>query len=143
MNYLESIFNNIDEALLILTPTGELLYFNNEAEHIHSKLGIKLVTSRNIFEYFPSDVSERIALAFQEVKKNREILRVVSERVLDNGTTFFAEINYIPTIEDGSITHINIIVRDVSVNKIFERKITSMATELRNLIDQANAVIIG
>lgn len=143
MNYLESIFNNIDEALLILSPTGELLYFNNEAEHIHDKLGITLVTSQNIFEYFPADSSKLIDDAFQEVKKNREALRVVSERKLDNGTTFFAEINYIPTLEDGTLTHINILIRDVSVSKIFERKIISMATELRDLIDQANAVIIG
>jgi PAS domain S-box-containing protein len=143
MNYLESIFNNIDEALLIVTPAGELVYFNNEAEHIHEKLGIKLITSKNIFEIFPPEVSKRVSDAFQEVKKTKEILRVVSERKLDNGTTFFAEISYIPTVEDGTITHINILVRDVSVGKIFERKITGMATELRNLIDQANAVIIG
>jgi PAS domain S-box-containing protein len=143
MNYLESIFNNIDEALLILTPSGELLYFNNEAEHIHQKLGVTLVTSQNVFEYFPPDISKRISDAFQEIKKTKEAVRVVSERKLENGTVFFAEINYIPTIEDGTITHINILVRDVSVNKIFERKITSMATELRDLIDQANAVIIG
>jgi PAS domain S-box-containing protein len=143
MNYLDSIFNSIDEGLMILTPAGELLYFNGEVEHLTKKIGLNIKLSQNVFNTFPSDIATRLQDSFQEVIKTRDKLQVMTERKAEDGTALFLEINYIPTIEDERITHINILIRDISVNKIFERKITDMATELRNLIDQANAVIVG
>jgi PAS domain S-box-containing protein len=143
MNYLESIFNNIDEGLVILSPDGDILYFNEESRHIHQKIGVNLRSNENVFTYFPNEIAERIRKGFEEVKNTHQVVQAVSERKSEDGTILFVEVKYIPTIEEGNIIHINILLRDVSVNKIFEKKITNMATELRNLIDQANAVIVG
>jgi PAS domain S-box-containing protein len=143
MNYLDSIFNNIDEGLMILGAGGELLYFNEEASHMHKASGVTLKLSESIFNLIPKELSEQMEQSMAHVKASKETLRVMSERKAEDGSTVYAEVIYVPTVDEGSITHINVLIRDVTVNKIFEKKITGMASELRNLIDQANAVIIG
>ena len=66
MNYLESIFNSIDEGLMILAPGGDLLYFNEEASRLLYKLDISLTANTNVFEVFPPEIVTRIQTAFEE-----------------------------------------------------------------------------
>lgn len=140
---LESIFSNIDEGLIIFTPSGETVYFNDEAHHMLQKVGITIQESINIFEIFPSISSERIKRIISDVMSKRESVRSGSDRIGSDGTPLYLEEIFVPTFDDDTITHINLLMRDNTEAKIFEKKITGMATELKNLIEQANAVIIG
>lgn len=128
---------------MILSPAGDLSYFNEEATYINQKLGITLILNGNVFSFFPAEIVECLQDAFHEVINTRQTVQAMNERKAKDGTILFLEIKYIPTIEGDSITHITILMRDASVRKIIEKKITGMATELHNLIDQANAVIVG
>ena len=143
MTSLESIFNNIDEGLVILSPAGEQVYFNAGAFQIFQKIGVKLSLSENIFDALPEDSAQRIGKIITDVIATRETIRSGNDRPGLDGTPLYLEEIYVPALDDNRITHINLLLRDNTEAKIFEKKITGMATELRNLIDQANAVIIG
>jgi PAS domain S-box-containing protein len=144
MNYLESIFNNIDEALIILTSEGDILFFNREAENLHRRLGWEpLVMSQNISASLPPDASKRNQEALKEVERKNEPCYLISDQKGTDGNTIHMETTYIPAMEDGVLTHINLLIRDITVSKIFEKRIVGMANDLRTLIDRANAVIIA
>ena len=143
MIYLESIFNNIDEGLIILTPSGELVYFNDGALQIFQKIGVTLKQSENIFKKLPEESYQRINKIINDIQIKGETIRSGSDRVSVDGTPLYLEEVYVPTFDDNNLTHINLLLRDATEAKIFEKKITGMAAELRNLINQANAVIIG
>jgi len=45
--------------------------------------------------------------------------------------------------DSGQHTHIHLLIRDITAQKVFERKLVTQAANFSNLIERANAVIIG
>lgn len=143
MTSLESIFNNIDEGLVILSPSGDQVYFNDGAFQIFQKIGVTLNESDNIFQALPHETAQRLREKITEVMTKKETVRSGGDQTAVDGTPLYLDEIFVPTFDDDTITHVNLLLRDNTEARIYEKKITGMATELRNLIDQANAVIIG
>jgi PAS domain-containing protein len=143
MTSLESIFNNIDEGLIILTLTGDPIYFNEGAFQIFQKIGVTLRESENIYQVLPGESAERMTRIIADVIEKKETVRSGSNQLGLDGTPLYLDEIYVPSFDDNTITHVNLLLRDNTEAKIYEKKIIGMATELHNLIDQANAVIIG
>jgi PAS domain S-box-containing protein len=143
MTSLESIFNNIDEGLIILTPTGDQVYFNEGAFQMFQKIGVTLRESENIYQVLPGESAERMTRIIADVIEKKETVRSGSNQLGLDGTPLYLDEIYVPSFDDNTITHVNLLLRDNTEAKIYEKKIIGMATELHNLIDHANAVIIG
>jgi PAS domain S-box-containing protein len=144
MNNLESIFNSIDEGLLILSPEGDIMFFNQEMEELHKKLGWpQLGLSENILQLVPPESGKRIGEALEEVKRTKETHQLFADKIIQDSTPIHLEATYVPALEEGKLVHICILIRDITVSKIVEKRILGMANDLRTLIDKANAVIIA
>jgi PAS domain S-box-containing protein len=144
VDYLESIFNNIDEGLVILTPEGEILFFNGEVSELHKRLGWNpLVMGENLLHILPQKEVQSIQELLSKVRETKDSAQLITDRVALDGSSIYTETIYIPALEDGQLTHINILIRDVTVSRIFEKRIVGMANDLRTLIDKANAIIIA
>ena len=91
----------------------------------------------------PKAESLRMQKNIADAVAKKDTLNVFSELTSLEGNRIYLEERYFPTWEEDAAIHVNILTRDITVSKIFEKKITGLANDLRSLIDQANAVIIG
>lgn len=145
MDVLSSLLDNLEEALFIMDKEGKILLFNKGAVELSSSLMIKpfqegdyLIDSMNLETgLFVRDI-------IQEIKLKKEPEKSFTELVNQNGAKIYLEFNFVPVInEDGIETHIHLFIRDITSQKIFEKKLTTQAADITNLIENANAIIIG
>ena len=103
-----------------------------------------LVPGQVIFDYIPESwkgVSQNILSSLVQVGQPATL---EASHVGNEGEEIHHEFYCIPVDDgDGQLAHIFIQVRDVTAQKIFEKKITILAREYQSLIENANAVIIG
>lgn len=144
MNLLDIILESIDEALVILDPDGQVLLFNQKVNEIHNQFGwTHLKTGESIFNALPGDAYHRVSETLLELKLKKNPIRFYADRIGIDGNRVYVETTYMPVIQDGVLTHINVLIRDITVNKVFENRLTNIASNLTSLIERANAVIIG
>jgi PAS domain S-box-containing protein len=141
MDFLNSILDNIDEALITTDPRGQILYFNEVALNLSKDvLKSPLQIRTNIVHLFKSG-DPVIRDIFRDIRGKRKSF---VEYPNHQGSILYLEFNYIPVIDDqDSITHIHIFVRDITPQKIFEKRLMGQAANISNLIEKANAIIIG
>lgn len=140
---VNTLLNNVDEALVIVDTEGTVLFFNKAAAKVQSLVDPPLRVGGILFDSIPEapvDLRETF------------ITNLISSRKPATFDTTFAhpektihfEIKCTPiTDQEDQVSQILIEARDVSPQKIFEKKITTIASELSGLIENANAVIIG
>jgi PAS domain S-box-containing protein len=146
MAILDIILNNIDEALIVLDSEGRVLLYNEQAEKIHELFGWRpLKTEESIFTIIPNEVYHKVSESILQVKLKKTPIKSFAERMGVDGVKIYVETTYYPVLhnDNDAITHINVLIRDITMNKVFENKITSIAHNLTNLIERASAIIIG
>jgi len=145
MDVLSSLFNNIEEALLILDSGGKILLFNEVALKLSKTLLVKpLIEGSNIVDLTDIKSSLFIREVIQEIQQKKTPERYFRETTDTNGALLVLEFNLIPVInEDGVETHIHVLIRDHTSQKVFEKKLVTQSLYIANLIEKANAIIIG
>ena len=146
MDFLNSILNGIDEGIIVLDTEGRVLFFN-EVAIIKSKV-ISLTKPLQVGERLQDIVSldrkENVHEIINEIKLKKQSIRIFSEYINKIGTTIYLDTTYVPFVnESGDLSSIQLFVRDVTSQKVFEKKLTTQAANVSNLIEKANAIIIG
>lgn len=146
MDFLDSILNNIDEALIITDGEGKILLFN-EIASIHSK---KLMLAKPIREgeYLADVASPKrkkiVQGIFRKIRRQKHGEKSFAEYASQLGSTVYLEVDYVPMLNElNELTHVTVIIRDITAQKVFEKKLTTQAKNIGNLIEKANAIIIG
>jgi PAS domain S-box-containing protein len=144
MNVLDVLLDSIDEALIILDSEGKIMLFNQQANDMYEMMGWpSLVVEQSIYNILPAEAYHKVSESILDLKLRKSPVKVFSDRIAADGNRVYLETTYLPVQQDGVITHIYVLVRDVTMNKVFENRLTTIATNLTNLIERANAVIIG
>jgi PAS domain S-box-containing protein len=79
-----------------------------------------------------------------EIQRDKLPLKSFAEYAHRNGTIVYLELSYVPvTNKAGDLTHIHLLVRDITQQKVFEKKLVTQSANASNLIEKANAIIIG
>jgi len=145
MDVLSSLFDNIDEALLILDSGGKILLFNEVALKLSKTLLVKpLIEGSNIADLTDIKTSLFIREVIQEIQQKKTPERYFRDTIDTNGALLALEFNLIPVInDDGVETHIHVLIRDHTSQKVFEKKLITQSLYITNLIEKANAIIIG
>jgi hypothetical protein len=112
MTSLESIFNNFDEGLIILTLTGDPIYFYEGAFHIFQKIGVTLRESENIYQVLPGESAERMTRIIADVIEKKETVRSGSNQLGLDGMPLYLDEIYVPSFDDNTITHVNLLMSD-------------------------------
>ena len=145
MNVVDTLLDNLDEALIILDNEGKVLFCNEVAAKLSETLftkpfqqGSPFIDSTNL----ETGLIIRDIIQEVQVKKLRE--KHFAEFRNQNGTMVSLEFDFMPGInEEGDETHIHLLIRDITAQKILERKLITQASNFTNLIEKANAIIIG
>jgi PAS domain S-box-containing protein len=141
---LEAVIQKLAVALVITDVEGTVLYFNKEANNYRTLTSAPLETGSSFFDLVPSEWK----LMAEDIVKN--VISSKTPTIIDasshgnDGKTIHVEIRCNCIMDaSGEVTQLFLEARDVTPRKIFEKKITSVAQEYSDLIETANAVIIG
>lgn len=146
MDFLDSLLNNIDEAIVITDPTGKILFFNEPAQS--QNFSLQKAKPLRIGEYLPNVGAPRRRKVLQgiikDINRKKQVEKSFVEYSNHQGATVYLDLSYIPILnEENEVTHIYIFSRDITPQKVYERKLTTQSVNINNLIEQASAVIIG
>jgi PAS domain S-box-containing protein len=145
VDILNSILNNIDEALIVTDDQGKILFFNEVARNLSSEIFERPFELGDNLIQTPGEINKEVVWdILHEIKLTKHHERSFAEYANKQGTTLYLEFNFVPVVNDDvELTHIHTFIRDITPQKIFERKLTMQAADISNLIDKANAIIIG
>lgn len=145
MDFLNTILNNIDEGLIVADGNGKILFFNEVALNISKQILPKpLEEGDNMVQITVPQRRDVIREMIRSMRQKKQIERTFGEFKSRQGSTLFLEVNYVPvTNAQGKLTYIQTFVRDVTPQKIFEKKLITQVANTSNLIEKANAIIIG
>jgi len=145
MDILSSLFDNLDEALVILDGEGKILLFNEVALKLSKTILLEPVKEgSNIADLTDIKTSLFIREIIQEIRQKGTPERYFTEVTNANGVRLSLEFNLIPVINNEGVgTHIHVLIRDHTSQKVFEKKLVTQANYITNLIEKANAIIMG
>ena len=141
---VHTILNNVAEIWIIVDIRGTVLFVNKHTEKFQHIIHPPICQGSSIFDSIPE--------SWQDLAKNvlRNLITSAAPSILEasyssnEGKDIYFEIKCNGIRDsDGNVTQILIEARDVTPQKIFEKKITIVAREYQSLIENANAVIIG
>jgi len=146
MDYLDSILNNIDEALIITDEKGKILLFNALASSHSTSLLLEKPLREG--EFLPNVAGPKrkkiVTEIIREVQRKKSPERSFAEYTNRQGATVYLDLNYVPILnEEKDLTHIYVFVRDITPQKVFENKMVTQTKNISILIEKANAIIIG
>jgi PAS domain S-box-containing protein len=145
MSFIDSILDNLDEALVITDAYGKILFFNKIAADINNAAMQMPLSVEITFMDAASPLRKGIVTnLFAEIRRTKKPAKSFAEYKGITGDTIYLEFKHIPvTDESNEVSHIHSIFRDITPQKVFEKKLTTQAANINNLIDKANAIIIG
>ena len=145
MDILNTILDNIDRAVIITKPSGEILFFNKEASHISGTLTKKTMNvGENVLEFTSKDRKNAVSEMLSEMSVTKKPIKTWAEYIQLHGIHLYLELVYIPVLDETkNLSYVIILGSDITAQKVFEKKIRAEAANVENLIEKANAVIMS
>ncbi len=105
------------------------------------RLGVKTdILGKTVFEAFPF-LSDKVRAEYAHVFDTRETLFTEESNLLD-GVEIITETRKIPIIKEGRVDQVITVVRDITINKINEKKIKESEEKYRSLFDRSPYYIL-
>jgi len=145
MDLLNSLIDNLDEALIVLDRNGKVLLFNEVAVELNKNLFAKPFAEGEDFVN-ALNLESRLAVdnILDDIQEKKTSEKYFTEIKNPRGVQVALEFSFVPVFDqEGQRTHIHLLIRDITAQKVFERKLITQATNFSNLIERANAIIIG
>src|SRR5258708_4243932 len=139
-----AILNSARDIFVLVDTNGVVLFLNDYSSLFQPFIHPPLRIHTSIFDSIPcawQELAKRILMNLLDSKQPA----IVETRFSDaEGRMQFFELKFNAILsQHDAVTGILIVGRDVTPQKIFERKITAIAREQQSLIEHAHAVIIG
>lgn len=145
MDVLKDILDNLNDGIVIVDPSGQVVLFNNEALRIRKSISDQpLTVGRHITDFVPE--SRRVAVIdiLKSIKRQKKSIRTSSEYRTCHGGSVFLETHFVPVLGSRrELKYVNIVSQDVTNRKLFEKKIRAASADFNNLLEQAHAIIFS
>jgi PAS domain S-box-containing protein len=139
-----SVLDSISDATVMINTEGIVLFINKEARKLACLTDPALATGASFFKTIPLPWRNIAEFHFTSIIETGAPATVDISFCDPQGRKNYFEIKGSAIPDSGNnVAQVLIEARDVTSQKIFENKITSVAREQSNLIEHANAVIIG
>lgn len=139
-----SILDSISYATVILDQEGTVLFVNKEAKKLAYLTSPPLAEEISFFHAIPLPWRNIVEFHFANIIETGKPATVdVSFNDLEGRKNHFEIRGSLIADNDEVTNRILIEARDVTPQKVFENRITAIAREQNNLIEHANAVVIG
>jgi PAS domain S-box-containing protein len=139
-----SVLDHVPAPMFFLDPKEEIVYFNRESERLQNVFNTTFTSGENFLDIIPKARRELVRLTINQVKATKKKSVLESEYSDNNGNKYFFETTYSPFAYDdknGSLTCV--VIREITSEKVFQKKATQLSSDYTNLIETANAVIFS
>lgn len=145
MNLLHPVIDSIEEAIVIVDDAGKILLFNKAAARLNKELvSTGLQKGMYLWEATHPERKETVKEIIDTVRVGQHSYRTFVEFENPSGATSYLDFNYQPILNgEEKLTHVCLVIRDISQQKVFEKKLTTQVRNTRRIIEKANAAIIG
>lgn len=142
---LKRILDYLGESIIIIDGAGKIVTFNQEALRIEKFISGKVLEKGHPFtEGMADDRRKSLADMLRAVKRQKKPLKTFGEFCNPSGTRIFLEITFAPVLDrKKDVRNVNIIARDITSTKIFEKKMKTVATDVNNMVEHAQAIIFS
>ena len=140
---IRQLFCRVPQIWILTDVHGKVLLTSDYFESFQYLLPVPVREGDCIFDSVPDSWQGFAANMIDSLRSGHSSSLEVSYPE-ENGKETYFEIKFTGIIEsDASSGHIFIEARDVTLQKIFEKKITIVAREYEDMVENANAIIIG
>jgi PAS domain S-box-containing protein len=138
------IFDSVSEIWILLDNTGKVLLTSKHLERFRHLVDPPIVEGGYLRESIPENWRTLAQNVFETLQNSAtpSVLEASCNDVAGKEIHFEIKCTGIRD-DEGQVERIFIEARDVTPQKIFEKKITIVAREYQSVIENANAVIIG
>lgn len=145
MDVLKDILDNLNDSIIIIDSFGQIVLYNNEALRIQKSISEKPIQIGDHFlEVVTPEHKETVAEILKNIKRQKKPHKNFAEYNTPSGSKVFLEIRFVPVFgHTRKLKYINIITQDITSRKIFESKVSAVAADVKNLIENANAIILS
>jgi PAS domain S-box-containing protein len=145
MDFMNTILDQLHDAVIISDNDGTIIYFNKASLLLSEAiLTLPLALGRKLEDLVDPAHKEILQIILTEIVQTGKSHKTYAEFKSSTGSTNHLELVYIPIANElGEILYIGTCIRDMTAQKAFENKLATLARNTNQLIEKANAVIIG
>ena len=140
---MRTIFDNVSEIWVLTDPEGNVLLRSRHLEKFEHLLLHPLAEGSSVFDSIPDSWRDLAKNVLQTLPHSNAPSILEATHFADGKEIHFEIKSTAIRGCDNKVSQVFIEARDVTPQKIFERKITIVAREYQSVIENANAVIIG
>lgn len=134
----------IPEALFAVNLDDEVLFANSRARRLATGGVESFQPGMHVTEIVADTRHETIIQLLSQVKKNKVPLVAEYEQLDAKGKTVYFEIHCNPVFNpDGTITCLCVMFRDVTQEKVFQKRASQLLHDYSGLIENANAMMFS
>lgn len=145
MDVLNDILDNLNDSIIIIDSFGHVSLFNKEAVRIQKSISeTPIQIGEPFLEVVIPERRETVAEILKSIKKHKKAIKDFAEYHTPSGSKVFLEINFVPVLgRKKELRYIHVISQDITSRKIFERKARAASADVKNLLENANAIILS
>jgi PAS domain S-box-containing protein len=133
---LRVVLNSLGDAIHVLNKDLRMLMMNTSFQRWNLELGLKVdVIGKKVLDVFPF-LPETVIEEYQRVIDNGETL-ITEEKTIINGREFITETRKIPIYENGEVTKVITIVRDITQRKLSDVALKESEQRFRGLAEES------
>lgn len=139
--FLASIVDSSDDAILSKDMNGTVLSWNNGAEQLYGYTAEEMI-GRHISVLLPADRPDEVPAIMNRLTKGERIRHYETIRRRKDGSTVQISLTVSPVMDmDGKVIAASAIARDITASKNSEEEKSRLIQELTTLLAQKNVLI--
>jgi PAS domain S-box-containing protein len=139
-----SLINFIPEPLIALDMADEVVFVNQEARKFQYLTNRPFEIGVPISEIIVDNRKEMVNRLLSQVKKDKRLLVTEAEFKDPSGKAIYFEAFYSPVFDEHhDLKYVTIVFRDITHEKVFQKRATQLLHDYSGLIENANAMIFS
>lgn len=138
------IFDQMLNPMVIVDTDCRIVFYNKMALLFGNLLEGQIKPEVSFCSLLKDPLSEQVTNTVAVIKREKKAIILESLFINSRNDTVYYDLTFNPVLrDDRTIKHITIIGRDITDQKIYERKSTALNKQINQLIENANAVIFS
>ncbi|MBL7856286.1 MAG: PAS domain S-box protein [Cyclobacteriaceae bacterium] len=141
MNFLTQVFDHLEDALVITDNKGSIVLFNKQAFLFSQHLLGPIKEGEQIDFFLRNPRNDLVREIYWNINEKKRPERSFAEYSLEGNATSYFEFSFNPILENsGMVSQVLVFIRDVTQQKVFEKKLVNTNENTQHLVEIANAM---